>query len=561
MPTIPNIPYLAPVIEKAKALWEKLSGNQRILAAVAGLVLVLLLAGFLVWLNQEEHEILYTNLVNEDANKIITFLKDENVSYELLDDGTTITVPRDQVYDLRVRVAGETDLVGSGIGFEIFDEVQVGQTEFVQRINYQRALQGELSRTLSELPNVESARVHLVMPQRSLFIEEQQPPSASVILSLINTKDTMSQKEVDSIVSFLIMSIEGLDKHHVSISDNAGRPIYIPEEDGIGAVNTQLEYRMRFENVLETRISELLDPILGPGKTIPKVSAELDYSQRTTRSEMFDPDSQVVRSEQTSEETQRGTADVSGQSPDINFRGDGLTGSLSTQEGNREQATRNYEINKIEENVIGQMGEVKRLTIAVAVDGSYVRNEEGQLVYTERTQAELDRIRELVAHTVGFNASRGDTIEVSTIPFGNNEVTEPDAMQLVLELADRMVKPLLSAILVFLFIMLIVRPILMTLIRPRVESGELLEGLEGLPAAEEQLALFEAQNELARMYELEDKLNQELLSESLTFTLENDLSTDELKAKTLQLAEKNAESALIVIRRWMNDDATITIPV
>ncbi len=552
---MPKIPTANEAKEKIIAFWGKFSANQRILAAVAGLVLIGLLVAFLMWLNKIEYEVLYSNIASEDANKIITFLKDENVSYKLTDGGKTITVPRDQVYDLRVRVAGETDLVGAGIGFEIFDEVQVGQTEFVQRINYQRALQGELSRTLSELPNVETARVHLVMPQRSLFIEEQQSPSASVILRLKDTKEKMSQKEVDSVVSFLVMSVEGLDKQHVSISDSAGNAIYIPEDDGIGAVNTQLEYRMRFENILERRIAELLDPILGPGKTIPKVSAQLDYSQRTTRRETFDPDSQVVRSEQKSEETQRGTADVGAGSPDINFRGDGLTGSLSTQEGAREQSTTNYEINKVEENVIGQMGQVQRLTVAVAVDGSYIKNAEGDLVYTERTQEELDRIRELVAHTVGFDASRGDTIEVSTIPFGNNEITEPDAMQLLIELADRMVKPLLSAILVFLFIMLIVRPILMTLIRPRVESGEILEGLEGLPAAEEQLALYEAQNEIARLNELEQRLNQELLSESMTFTLEDELSTDELKAKAIQLAEKNTESALIVIRRWMNDPA------
>ncbi len=546
--------FLTKATGKSKDFWTALTSNQRILIAGVTLVLMTLFILFILWLNQPTHQILYTNLTVEDANKIITYLETEKIDYKLLDEGSTITVPGDLVYDLRIKIAAEGNLVGSGIGFEIFDAVQMGQTEFVQRINYQRALQGELARTLSELPNVETARVHLVMPERSLFIEEQQSPSASVVLLLENPNSSMSQTEVDGILNLLLMSVEGLDKYHVSITDNAGQPIYTPEEEGYAASNSQLEYRMRFERLLESRINELLTPILGPGKAIAKISADLDYSQRTIHRETYDPDSQVIRSEQTSEEIQTGQANLEAGSTDVNFEGDGLTGSVSTQEGSREQSTVNYEINRVEESIIGQMGQVNRLTIAVAVDGTYIRDENGVYTYVPRSEEELERIRQLVANAVGYNEARGDTIEVSNIAFGENSLPlEPSAAELLSDFANRMLRPILTALLAFFFIMLVLRPIVMRLIRPRVESGEILEGLEGLPAAEEQYALFEAQEEEAKRAEMQSKMQQQALAESAVYVIDSDLSIDDIKAKALQLAERNMEQTISIVREWMHE--------
>ncbi len=545
---------LASFSEKSKNFWSALSSNQRILIVGAGLVMMTLFILFILWLNKPNHKILYTNLTSEDANKIVTYLETEKVPYSLVDEGQTITVPSEQVYDLRIKIAGEGNLVGQGIGFEIFDEIQMGQTEFVQRINYQRALQGELARTLSELPNVETARVHLVLPERSLFIEEQQEPSASVVLMLENPSMEMSKKEVNGVLNLLVMSVEGLDKYHVSITDSNGKAIYTPEEEGFGANSTQLDYRVRYEKLLESRINELLSPILGPGKAIAKVNASLDYSQRTIRREIFDPESQVVRSEQTSEEVQQGSANLEAGSPDANFRGDGLTGSVSTQDGSREQATINYEINKVEENIIGQMGEVERLTIAVAVDGTYVRNENGEYTYVPRSEEELTRIRQLVSNAVGFDNLRGDTIEVSNIAFGENNLpVEPSAAALLSDFANRMIKPILTALLALFFILLVVRPIVLSLIRPRVESGEVIEGLEGLPAAEEQYALFQAQEEEARMAEAQSRQNQQAHLDASVYAIDEDINVDDLKAKALQLAERNMEQTIIIVRDWMND--------
>ena len=547
-------PVLEQSLEKVKEFWGKFSVSQRFFM-IGGLAFTIALGVVLTsWMLRPNFQTLYSKLSAEDANRVVTLLQANNTPYELADAGTTVKVPEGSVYDLRIKVAGEGNLVGQGIGFEIFDTVQMGQTDFVQRINYQRALQGEIARTMSEFPNVESARVHLVVPERSLFIEEQQPPSASVILRLIEPGKRMDKKEIDAMVNLLTMSIEGLESNNVSISDNNGKALFSPKEEG-SVDGSQLDYRLRYEANLERRIQELLSPVLGAGKLIAKVSADLDYSQRTIRREIFDPESAVIRSEQRTEEQQTGRANLGAESADVNFRGDGLGNSLSSQDGNREERLTNYEINKEEQSIISQMGSVERLTVAVAVDGHYTRNAEGAWEYVARNEAEINQIKQLVANAVGLDLARGDTIEISNMPFGDSELpVEPNAVELLAEFARTMGTPLLVALLAFIFIMLVVRPTILALIRPKVEAGEMLEGLEGLPSAEEQIALYEAQEEEAREVAESARTSMVGTNDDEDYLLHSAASLDEIKARALQLAEHNMEQTIRLMRRMMKQD-------
>ena len=547
-------PVLEQSLEKVKEFWGKFSVSQRFFM-IGGLAFTIALGVVLTsWMLRPNFQTLYSKLSAEDANRVVTLLQANNTPYELADAGTTVKVPEGSVYDLRIKVAGEGNLVGQGIGFEIFDTVQMGQTDFVQRINYQRALQGEIARTMSEFPNVESARVHLVVPERSLFIEEQQPPSASVILRLIEPGKRMDKKEIDAMVNLLTMSIEGLESNNVSISDNNGKALFSPKEEG-SVDGSQLDYRLRYEANLERRIQELLSPVLGAGKLIAKVSADLDYSQRTIRREIFDPESAVIRSEQRTEEQQTGRANLGAESADVNFRGDGLGNSLSSQDGNREERLTNYEINKEEQSIISQMGSVERLTVAVAVDGHYTRNAEGAWEYVARNEAEINQIKQLVANAVGLDLARGDTIEISNMPFGDSELpVEPNAVELLAEFARTMGTPLLVALLAFIFIMLVVRPTILALIRPKVEAGEMLEGLEGLPSAEEQIALYEAQEEEAREVAESARTSMMGTDDDEDYLLHSAASLDEIKARALQLAEHNMEQTIRLMRRMMKQD-------
>ncbi len=534
-------------LEKAKVFWSKFTLTQRMI--IAG-VAVLTIAGFIaltVWINQPNYQLLYSNLTPEDASRVVTILQKDNIPYELTNNGTTIMVPNEQVYDLRLKVASEGNLVGQGIGFEIFDQTKVGQTDFVQKVNYVRALQGELARTISAFPNVESARVHLVVPQRSLFVEEQQQPSASVVLKLKNPSQEPDSKEISAMVNMMLMSVEGLDKAHLAITDNSGKVLYRPEEDSLtGMSSTQMEHKLRVQRDLERRIEAMLTPVFGPGKVVSKVNVDMDFSQKTIRREIFDPEQSAVRSEQRSEETQQGQANLEAGSPDVNFRGDGITGSVSTQNGSRETRTTNYEINKEEQNIISNVGDVKRLTVAVILDGTYEKVD-GAWTFMPRSAEEITRVQSLVANAVGLDKARGDALEVSSVPFTDSTPpADPNMADIIVDYADRLGKPLLNALLAFLFLMLVVRPVVLALIRPKVEAGEVIEGLEGLPSAEEQLALYEALEEAARV---EDDMTD--MDEDDELMLFKDIEA--LRIHIFNLSEQHMDQVISIMRGWIKD--------
>ena len=534
-----------------KAIWAKMSPLQRI-ASVGGAVgLLAAIIGLSIWMSRPEYRVLYSNLGAEDAGVVIKALQGDKVAYRIADNGTTIMVPQEVVYDQRIKIAGGGGLVGQGIGFEIFDKIKVGQTDFVQKINYTRALQGELARTISEFPSVESARVHLVIPRRSLFVEERQSPSASVVLKLTRANIKVDQKEINAILNMMLMSVEGLDRGHVSITDTSGKVLYQPEEDSLaGITTTQMEYRQTVQRNLERRIEEMLQPLFGPGRVIAKVNADMDFSQKTIRRELFDPEKTAVRSEYRSEESQQGRANLEAGAPDVNFRGDGITGSVSDQSGNREARTTNYEINKEEQQIVSNVGELRRLTVAVLIDGTYVKTD-GIWTFMPRKGEELEQVRQLVHNAVGLDKGRGDALEVSSAPFTDSEPPkDPNIADILADYAERLGKPLLNALLAFLFLMLIVRPVVLALIRPKVEAGEMVEGLEGLPAAEEQLALYEALEEAART---EDEALQENIGD------EDDLvfkDIEALKAHIFSLSDNHMEQVVTLVRGWMKRDET-----
>ena len=535
------------IADKIKNFWNRTNVSQRIL--IGGLTVTVIVTFFLLifWLNRPDYRVLYSRLYPEDASTVVSMLQAEKIPYKLEADGSTILVPADKVYDLRLKVAGAGNLHGQGLGFEIFDDVKVGQTDFVQRINYQRALQGELARTITEFPQVERARVHLVLPHKSLFIEEQARSSASVILKM-KSGEKLAAENVQGIVNLVALAVEGMEPDMITVADTKGEVLFSPkglEALAGGMSTTQIEHKLTLEQTLESRIEQMLMPLYGPGRVIAKVNAELDFSHKTTHSEEYDPASAVVRSEQRSEETQEGQANIESGSPEPNFRGDGAGGALSNQQGSRETRTTNYEINKVERDIVSPLGELKRLTVAVIVDGTYVQQPvegeaeadaaSGDFTFTPRNAQELKRVRQLVANAVGLDDMRGDTIEVSSMSFGGPEMEiKPDIMELILEYVHRLGKPFLNGLLIFLFLIMVVRPVVMALIRPKTEV-EGVEGIAGLPEGEGRIALIEGDEE-------EDALD------SLR-------KIDDIRAHALQLSEQNMDGAMAIIKNWLKQEA------
>ncbi|MGE4553599.1 MAG: flagellar basal-body MS-ring/collar protein FliF [Desulfovibrionaceae bacterium] len=530
-------PFLKDSVNKFLNFWNNRTLAQRALIGGLSVVTVATFIMLIVWLNQPDYRVLYTKLYPEDAAKVVDILQADKISYQLEDNGQTVLVPADKVYDLRLKIASEGNLHGQGIGFEIFDEIKIGQTDFVQHINYQRALQGELSRTISEFPQVERARVHLVIPQKSLFIEEQAKPTASVVLKLKDGEE-LSKKEIGGIVNLVAMSVEGLDKSSVTVTDMNGQPLYEPDEaEGMmGMSSTQVDYKQMVERQIQKRIQELLAPAVGADKVIARVNADLDFSQRTIRKELYDPNVTVLRSETRTEETTQGRANLDAGVPEANFRGDGFTGTQSTQDSTRESRVTNFEINKEEQNVVAPMGELKRLTVAVIVDGTYATNPDtGEQVYVPRTQEEMANYERLVKQAIGFDQHRDDAVEVSNITFGPPEALDTQSlMRTMLDYAQRLGKPFLNGLLIFLFLILVVRPVVMALIKPRVAEQE-MEEVSGLPGAESRLALEEAE------------VNEELLDSSIRLENAKNLAT--------QLFEDNMDQAVRLLKTWLKQEA------
>jgi len=530
-------PFIDNTLAKLSGYWQKRTVSQRIL--IGGLAASVVFAFILMiyFLNRPDWKILYSNLHSEDANRVVSMLQAQKIPYKLDDNGSSILVPSDQVYEVRLKIAGEGAVHGQGLGFELFDDVKIGQTDFVQRINYQRALQGELARTIMEFPEVERARVHLSIPAKSLFIEDDMPPSASVILQM-REGQKLGQKQLMAVSNLVASAVEGLSKSNITIADTRGQVLYQPDADDsmAGMTMAQMEYRMNIEKTLERRIEQLLLPITGaPGKIVARVNADVDYSQRTITREVYDPASAVVRSETRSEESTLGRANIEGGVPDPNFRGDGFNGSLSTQESNRETRTTNFEINKESYQIVDSVGELKRLTIAVIVDGTYQEvGADGERVFAPRSEQQLAQIRQLVQNAVGFDPARGDSIEVTSVSFGEPDLfAEPSLLQTMMEYMQRLGKPFLNGLLIFLFLIMVVRPVILALIKPRVAEEE-MEELVGLPGVEERLAL-------------EEGVEEEALD--LQRRLEN------AKAQALQLSEQDMDQAVAVLKIWLKQEA------
>ncbi len=392
--------------------------------AAMGLVAVLMLAffAFLIFrVTSPQMAPLYSGLSFEDSSAIVSELQSAGTPYELRGEGETILVPRDQITTIRMNLA-QNGLPSSGqVGYEIFDsQSTLGATSFIQDVNLVRALEGELARTISSLARVRSARVHLVLPKRELFRRERLDPSASITLGV---RGTLSGNEVAAIQQLVASAVQGLTPAGVSIIDDSGRLLAAGNgESGAGALAGNLDERVTsVETRLRTSLEELLSNVVGAGRVRVQVAAELEFNRLTTTSETYDPDGQVVRSAQTREvsDVSTGAADGGAVSVGNELPGaaqNGNTGGSSEKSSTTEE-TINYEISKSTQTNILEAGSLKRLSVAVLVDGVYTPDGNGATTYEPRSDAEIAQITSLVSSAIGYDASRGDQLQVVNMRF------------------------------------------------------------------------------------------------------------------------------------------------
>jgi flagellar M-ring protein FliF len=450
---------MAALTENIKAMPLK---QKTMLVSVLVMVITAVIL-LITWSQKPDYQILYSNLSEEDSGAIIQKLKDQKVPYKASASG--VMVPSDKVYELRLQMASQGLPQGGSVGFELFDKSNFTMTDFVQKLNYLRALQGELTRTIRALSEIEQCRVHLAVPERSLFAKEEEKPKASILLKLKQGR-SLSQGQIQGIVHLVSSSVEGLNPKDVSIVNQNGEMLTSGSDDTLTMSQDQLAFQQKIEKELESSIVGILEPVVGKGKIMAKVTATLDFTKIEKTEERFDPDSQVVRSEQ--KNTEKSTTGKSGGVPGVASNMPGKTESqMASNHGQSEKKNEvtNYEISRITSHVINTPGDLKRISAAVLLDGTYPAQQGSkERKYTPRSEEDLKKFEDMVKSAIGFTQDRGDEVKVVNMPFEpvpQEEFPEAkkDFMPIILTVAKYAV-PLLAVIFLLLFV---IKPLMKTI--------------------------------------------------------------------------------------------------
>ncbi len=440
---------------------------------------------------------LFTDLSMDDRSTIIKDLERQAVTYEIKNDGAIIMVPQDKVARLRMKLAEGGLPKGGGVGYEIFDKSDaLGATSFIQNINHLRALEGELSRTIRSLDRVQAARVHLVLPDRPLFSRDKIEATASIVLKV---SGTLEPQQVRAIRHLVATAVTGMKPERVSVIDETGKLLADGASDnnaltGAGADERKIAYESR----LRKEVEDIVSSVVGPGRARVQINADFDINRITQTSDKFDPDGRVVRSSQTREE-QSSSGDNSG----AVSVGNELPGAVKQSSGSGSGGTRdqnkkteeivNYEVSRTTKTEVIEAGRVNRISAAVLVDGTYAKNDKGEIAYKPRSKEEIDRIAALVRSAIGFDAKRGDQVEVVNLRFAETPpvpINEPTGWMSYLQFTKddimRAANLGVMALLGLVVLFMVVRPLVRRIITPdlgaRRRGGDAARPAPRLPA-------------------------------------------------------------------------------
>lgn len=520
--------------------------------------------GFIIFvtarMSTPQMELLYGELDSADSAHVISKLESLKIPYELRANGTQVLVPSDQVGKMRVQLA-EQSLPSNGVsvGYEIFDKSDpLGSTSFMQNLNLVRALEGELGRTIRSIANVKSARVHLVMPRRETFSREVQDPSASIVLKMTGGQ-RLNKQQVSAIQHMVAAAVPKLKPQRISIVDDRGTLLSRGFEDGRELMNLNTEeMRLAYEQRVARQVEDLLERTVGAGKVRAEVRADIDFDRVVVNEEKYDPDSQVVRSTRTISEDIQGQDSESlpvsvGQNlPDANATTSGATRTSNKEKRNDELV--NFEISKKITSQTRETGMVKRLSVAVLVDGVYT-GEFPNRTYEGRKQEEMEQIATLVRSAIGYDSKRGDAVEVVNMRFAGADEeppVKPVTYFLGLEKADlmRIAEILVLSVVAILVILLVVRPLV-------------TRAFESVPAAAGEagrrlLAELGAAPALAGPAPAPGVPTEEEM-ESLDELIDIDKVEGRVKMSSIrkigEIVEKHPEEVLSILRNWMYQES------
>jgi len=491
MATAPAIPVNPTLTQRLAALDQ---GQKLRLALGAALFVAVAIAGLLMG-RQAEWRVLYANLADKDGGAIIAQLSQLNIPYKHSDGGNAILVPADKVHDTRLRLASQGLPKGSVAGFEMMEANRFGMTQFQERLTFQRGLEGELTRSIQALSSVQSARVHLALPNQNGFFREQQKPSASVLVSL-NAGRSLDRNQLSGIIHLVASSVPEMKPEAVSVLDETGKLLSTPAEglNGVagGADAQQLQYVQQIEQMYRQRVLDILEPVVGRQNVKAQVTAEVDFSQTEQTSESHrpnqTPETSAIRSQQlvessngsgsstpsgvpgatTNQPPGPSTAPVNGPAQPLAAAG-GAAAGAATGNSKRESII-NYEVDKTIKVVKAGSGVVKRLSAAVVINHQTTTDDKGKTTTQPLTEQQLEKMTALVRETIGFNQDRGDSVNLMNAPFAKEKITLPEVpfwkQPETQDLARNLAWPVGTLLLGSLVLFGVIRPALKSTMRP-----------------------------------------------------------------------------------------------
>jgi flagellar M-ring protein FliF len=423
-------PNVAKIGRQFQEIWKQLGANQRVSVVLASGVLFLGVIGVAWWSGRPEYSLLYGKLSDGEASKVIAALDDAKVRYKIGAGGSSILVPAEKVHLVRMQLAGKGIPRSDGVGFEIFDKPNFGISDFVQRANYVRALQGELARTIAQIDEVESARVMVVLPENRLLLDKDKHATASVFIRLRGNAQ-LSHEAISSIRFLVANSVEGLKPNFVSLVDNQGNVLSenVETDSLVGLTATQLDAHRNLEQYLAKKAEGMLEKVLGPGQAIVRVAAEINFDTTTRTEEKYDPDGQVIRMQTKDTSTDDSATASGGEAVGIsaNTPGNASTNTaaapMTTSRNKKTTDTTQFDLSKTTSSTVQAAGSVKRLSVAVTVAAKTEGTGPARKV-VNRSPEEIEKLRGIVSSALGIVLTRGDEIKLEELPFNDQFATE-----------------------------------------------------------------------------------------------------------------------------------------
>lgn len=525
-----------------------LSTQKKIAMSVTALVIIAGVTGLFMWAGDKTFAPLMTNLNPEDSANIIRVLRDKNIPFRVDSTGKNISVMPQHIDQLRMELAIGGLPQTSVVGYEVFDKTNLGTTSFVQKVNEKRAREGELMRTINSIHGVRRSRVHLAIPTKSTFTEDQKKPTASVVLDL-EPGGQLNEKQIYGIQNLVARSVEGMDLSDVAIVDSLGKTLSRSAGDALSQMSSsQLDFKTKVERDMEGRIEQMLARVVGDGHVVARVTADLDFSAVSETQTTYDQDGAAIRSQQKNNQSQEGNKPVASGLPGAASNtplGQGQAATVKITDTKTNNEVVNYAIPETVKRTTRSPGSLKRLSVAVVVDGKITKTKNADGVVESKTEAwspeKLKEFSDIVASAVGIDKKRGDTLEIKNMEFRQSDFLEAEQL-----IADREKKSYIQNMILYGVIGLVIVLFFVMVVRPFIKwiTDNTTDGVETfLPQTLEELEKMQKASGLPGLEDAVPTMPDQVDPEKI--------ESEMVKEKIITLVDANPHKAALILKDWL----------